>query len=1298
MPEYVYALHDFAPEHEDEVSFHAGERIEVIEKDEQYGDGWWQGRNLAGQVGLFPQSYTTTAPPESIAPSISTSSTVTEIPQSDANTRLALQALQEEKASEFSIADPTTNIVAPVPQSHAPAIFLNRQHGTAHETENEPEMSASITSHQRTVSSGEEVMKATMTDVQKAIEQLGRSNAAGDEARSFSFASSKGDVTEGETDTEYDMSDVDVGPSTAGGETWHKGARTKLAERAKRAVEEAEKLEAMMNGTSNRAAPPIDVEMSDESEGEEEYTTHSVMFSREHPHIPEEAEEDEREVGDLKRSSGMERQQKLNSKDNLSVETGTIGQETSKLQEPETATAEQTSFHVFHPPSSPSPKPEFQTQQPTKPAEQTSFPVFHPPSSPSPEPEFQTQQPTLPAEMSSDSNTNDQERYRESFVALPSSNSSATAEHSKHNSVASTVSARPSVLGLSQPPLTASSVQTAFVEAQVDSWDNTIKKVEKEKKHPSEWDVGEVVEWLKGRGFDPDVCEKFTEQEITGDVLLELDVNLLKTELGIMAFGKRMRIANAITELRRPPSFIYTDPVAGSGGPGLVSLQRSPSLMVPHSPSSIAHSPAGQGQGQGHTRGQSHAYSTRSFPGSGSVGGVGVGQVSSYPPVQGSSMVYGNGNGGYVESPEAMHHVPLGEQAGQGYPESVGIGTSASAPTMATGNGKMNGKWYRYGLLKGRPANLVLSPSDGVLKTTAVAVSGVREEENQGAASDSETQPTGSMRRRLFGRSYDSNNSSKLDSSSRHSRDGSISGKGSFSAGASPTVPENGKGKVKEKERERKKKSGDSTTGKGTGDRLSIFGSTFGGTLGKGRKPPPKYSNAIDEASSDHSPLSFFGLSSSSRKVSDATTAVSRRDKEKEHPTTSSDTATPKTNMPKQSTPKSSGKEPRDPALLRKRTSSAPAPPPMNIPVGSFKQGMSILEQIGEADHRGWMRKRGDRYNSWKLRYFVLKGPDLYCLRSNSPVETKIKGYVNIIGYKVTVDENVNPGRYGFRIDHEHDKTHYFSSDEKSTIRDWMKAIMKATIGRDYTKPVISSCNIPTIPLMVAQAMNPAPRPPSPGARAATQKAMRRENTNQLSTRDARVLMGLPSTEEGADERVRVNSFFTNQALQSSAPQQTSLTPAPTRPSREMRRVSANHTPATVSAEDSALVEWANSHLPLSLQIRDPTGSICGGLHLLRIAESIKGKPTSPPVLDSAFPSNPMDDKLDGLFQLFDFLLDNDVKIGSVSINDVRQGKRDKIVQLLRALKAWDDKRRALATSIGSVSPVTSGGSTAPMA
>ena len=50
---------------------------------------------------------------------------------------------------------------------------------------------------------------------------------------------------------------------------------------------------------------------------------------------------------------------------------------------------------------------------------------------------------------------------------------------------------------------------------------------------------------------------------------------------------------------------------------------------------------------------------------------------------------------------------------------------------------------------------------------------------------------------------------------------------------------------------------------------------------------------------------------------------------------------------------------------------------------------------------------------------------------------------------------------------------------------------------------------------------------------------------------------------------------------------------------------------------------------------------------------------------------------------MFDFLLDNDVKMGAVSINDVRQGRQDKIVQLLKALRAWDDKRKMVLLSIG---------------
>jgi hypothetical protein len=46
MVEYVYARRDFVAEDEGEIALRAGERIEVIEKDELYDDGWWQVRSL----------------------------------------------------------------------------------------------------------------------------------------------------------------------------------------------------------------------------------------------------------------------------------------------------------------------------------------------------------------------------------------------------------------------------------------------------------------------------------------------------------------------------------------------------------------------------------------------------------------------------------------------------------------------------------------------------------------------------------------------------------------------------------------------------------------------------------------------------------------------------------------------------------------------------------------------------------------------------------------------------------------------------------------------------------------------------------------------------------------------------------------------------------------------------------------------------------------------------------------------------------------------------------------------------
>lgn len=220
---------------------------------------------------------------------------------------------------------------------------------------------------------------------------------------------------------------------------------------------------------------------------------------------------------------------------------------------------------------------------------------------------------------------------------------------------------------------------------------------------------------------------------------------------------------------------------------------------------------------------------------------------------------------------------------------------------------------------------------------------------------------------------------------------------------------------------------------------------------------------------------------------------------------------------------------------------------------------------------------------------------------------------------------------------------------------------------------VISSVNVPTIPLAVAQAMNPAPRPPSPGARAATQRAHRQDNPypNTLTSRDAKILMGISGT--GDDDSASMINASAARG-RTSISQRVPKSPPPPRPAR-------NPSVATASGDnpaEAALIDWANTHLLSALRITDPIGGpICGGLQLLRLAEAIRGSPSSPPVPASAFPSGPADDRLDGLFKLFDFLLDNDVKMGNVSINDVRTGKRDKIIQLLKALKTWEERREA---------------------
>ncbi|KAG8736802.1 polar growth protein, partial [Ceratobasidium sp. 423] len=67
----------------------------------------------------------------------------------------------------------------------------------------------------------------------------------------------------------------------------------------------------------------------------------------------------------------------------------------------------------------------------------------------------------------------------------------------------------------------------------------------------TQWTVPQVIAWLQSKGFDSEIQRAFQDNDITGDVLIELDGPALEDELGVTAFGKRMRLLKQIGELKR---------------------------------------------------------------------------------------------------------------------------------------------------------------------------------------------------------------------------------------------------------------------------------------------------------------------------------------------------------------------------------------------------------------------------------------------------------------------------------------------------------------------------------------------------------------------------------------------------------------------------------------------------------------------------------------------------------------------------------------------------------------------------
>lgn len=477
----------------------------------------FQGKNPQGHTGLFPQTYTSSQPPVAVPPAV-------------------------------KFPDPGS----PKAPHDGETTSTN---GAADDRE-------------RTLSQGERTMQATLTDVQKAIEQLGRTD--GDGSRSFSFASSHGDYTDrSETETDHAESEDEAGTE------WHRNARERLAQRAQKdnAERQAREGSGSIPTTPLRVtAPPIDVEVSDESEDEElqdlrhgqkrrSAQTPERHYSSQYPHIPE---EDEVEEPPKSPSVVLEEPQDMPSLPSAALvpnppsiahtdESGLIEPSEDFIvpspsafprEQPEdddlrTATADR--FPEVPLSSSPDPASLPSTAPSTAP-NTTAMPTPIPPAAAPPV------EPTRPA--------SEEVRMPGSLNPLtPLSPENESKEGSvlhapapsMHSSLSPTIKSVPAAIrvstpvsgppgrpplpspGLPMPSPTASSsgsigvgsaagIQQTLTPATTMSFQSipsgsAAHRSDSGKQsgtHPSEWTVEEVVEWLQSKGFDQSICNVFT--------------------------------------------------------------------------------------------------------------------------------------------------------------------------------------------------------------------------------------------------------------------------------------------------------------------------------------------------------------------------------------------------------------------------------------------------------------------------------------------------------------------------------------------------------------------------------------------------------------------------------------------------------------------------------------------------------------------------------------------------------------------------------------------------------------------
>ncbi|GMM34731.1 Boi2 protein [Saccharomycopsis crataegensis] len=159
----------------------------------------------------------------------------------------------------------------------------------------------------------------------------------------------------------------------------------------------------------------------------------------------------------------------------------------------------------------------------------------------------------------------------------------------------------------------------------------------------------------------------------------------------------------------------------------------------------------------------------------------------------------------------------------------------------------------------------------------------------------------------------------------------------------------------------------------------------------------------------------------------------------------------------------------------------------------AFQEGINRVTpemSAKTAEHSGWMSKKSSStVGTWKQRFFTLHGTRLSYFGNLK--DTKEKGLIDITAHRVLParedDKLVSlyaattgQGRFCFKLvppapgskkglTFTQPKVHYFAVETREEMRNWMSALMKATIDVDETVPTVSTCSTPTVSLAKAQ-------------------------------------------------------------------------------------------------------------------------------------------------------------------------------------------------------------------------------------